>query len=246
MCVACQTSWVTRALKPSTERVVHRVWAERLKVEPRVFEASRPVFIDRSDLTAAVVVRLGTTVAVAAPQPALSLMRRLTEPRLLDVASLLGALRPVRPHLLGAASLSFVDSEFLLPRSDDVARPATEPEIDAVISRCTTDERDESGLAHMSARWVVRGDTGIPEAAAGYEVWGGELAHLGVAVAAQSRGRGLGAHAATAAAVRAIGAGLVPQWRCRLDNHASAHVGHRLGFVRLGEQIAIDLASESA
>lgn len=199
------------------------------------------VFVDRSDLTAAVVVRIGGTTAVAAPEPALSALRGLDVEQLLDVDSLLVALEPVRPSLLGAASLSFVDHRTISPISDGVVRAATEGDVEAVISRCSADERDESGLAHMSMRWVVSGRTGEPEAAAGYEVWGDGLAQIGLTVAPGCRGQGLDALAATAAAVHAIGVGLVPQWRCRAGNLASARVGERLGFVRVGEQVAIDL-----
>ncbi|MBO0901590.1 GNAT family N-acetyltransferase [Cellulomonas sp. zg-ZUI22] len=227
-----------------TETVVHRVWAERLGVAPAVFRESQPVFVDRSDLTAAVVVRLGRTVAVAAPERALSRLRSLGPGHLLHVGSLLGALEPWAPRLFGVASLAFADHTTLAPVGADAARTASEAEVEAVLSRCSVEERDESGLLDMDPRWVALGEDGEPAGAAGYEVWGGGLAHVGVAVAAASRGKGLGARAAMAAAVHAIGVGLVPQWRCREDNVASLRVGERLGFVRTGEQVAIDLAPD--
>lgn len=232
---------VTSGLDSLSEAIVHRVWAERLGVTPAVFEGDEPVFVHRPDLQAVVVVRLGKKLAVAAPERALSPLRRLAGPRLLDTASLLEALEPFRPSLFGVASLSFADHHTIAPATDGTARAATDADVEAVISRCSTDERDESGLLHMNTRWITADDNGEPAGVAGYEVWGGGLAHVGVAVATESRKRGLGARAATVAAMHAIGAGLVPQWRCRLDNVASARVGKRLGFAPVGEQIAIDL-----
>ncbi len=223
---------------------MRRVWAERFGVAPAAFRESGPVFVDRSDLAAAVVVRFGQTVAVAAPERALARLRSLGPGQLLQVGSLLGALEPLAPSLLGVASLAFADHGTIAPVAADAARTASTADVEVVMSKCSVAERDESGLLDMDTRWVTLGEDGEPAGAAGYEVWGGGLAHIGVAVAAGSRGRGLGARAATAAAVHAIGLGLVPQWRCRQDNLASVRVGERLGFVRIGEQIAIDLAPD--
>lgn len=238
--------WHTRpvatGVDSSTETVVHRVWAERLGVAPAVFRESRPVFINRSDLTAVVVVRLDRTVVVAAPERALSRLRSCGPGQLLQVGSLLRALEPLAPRLFGVASLAFADHRTIAPVRVHAARTASKADVEVVMSKCSVEERDESGLLDMDTRWVALSEDGEPAGAAGYEVWGGGLAHIGVTVGAASRGKGLGARAATAAAVHAIGLGLVPQWRCRQDNLASVRVGERLGFVRMGEQVAIDLA----
>ncbi len=58
------------------------------------------MLVDRPDLTAAVVVRLGDTVAVAAPPTALALLGHLPAPQLVDVDVLLRLLDPLRPSLL--------------------------------------------------------------------------------------------------------------------------------------------------
>ncbi|NKY38293.1 GNAT family N-acetyltransferase [Cellulomonas septica] len=110
------------------------------------------------------------------------------------------------------------------------------------VVRCSAEERDASGLLAMRSRWTARDRHGQPETAAGYEVWGGALAHLGVAVAAGARRRGLGSAVASVAATHALDAGLVPQWRCRVDNVASRRAAAGLGFVHAGDQVAIDLA----
>ena len=97
----------------------------------------------------------------------------------------------------------------------------------------------------MSARLLARAQGGQRAALAGYEIWGDALAHVGLAVVPHHRKHGLGRLAAAAAAHHATCAGLVPQWRCRHDNLASARVRDRIGFISFGGQIAIDLGAPS-
>jgi ribosomal protein S18 acetylase RimI-like enzyme len=66
--------------------------------------------------------------------------------------------------------------------------------------------------------------------AAGYEVWGGFVAHIGVVTAASARGRGHGRAAVTCIANHAIAAGLVAQYQTLQDNVASIAIVRRLGF----------------
>lgn len=230
-------------LGESTRTIISRVWAERLGVRALAFGAAEPIFIARPELTAAVAVRLGATTAVAAPEEALDLLRPLAAERLIDSAALLIALKPCRPQLLGAASLSFLGGQPTAPVVAGTTWTAAEADVGSVLRQCSGEEREESGLHDMNTRWVAGTRRGEPGAAAGYEVWGGGLAHLGVAVAAGFRGRGLGALAVSAAASHARSAGLVPQWRCRLGNRHSARLAERLGFVRVGEQVAINLGT---
>lgn len=145
--------------------------------------------------------------------------------------------------LIGTASLSFADRVTSAYVVHDHVRDAVAADAESVLSRCSDDERNESGLAEMRMRLVASDRAGEPVALAGYEVWDAALAHLGLAVARGCRSRGFGQVAAAAAARSALGADLVPQWRCRLDDRASARVRDHLGFVQLGGQVAIDLAA---
>ena len=234
---------MTRGLAVSSEAALRGVWAERLGVAADAFDRPGPTFVERSDLAAVVVVRLGATTAVAAPERALRGLRSLAPAQLVDVGALLGAVEALRPNLLGAASLSFGDAQSIVPCLTRSARPGTEAEVETVLSGCSVAEREESGLSQMAMRWIVSNRHGDPGGAAGYEVWNGALAHVGAAVDAESRGQGLGLSAASAAVLHAIGAGLVPQWRCRRGNVTSARLSERLGFVTLGDQVTIDLVA---
>ncbi|WP_158580772.1 GNAT family N-acetyltransferase [Cellulomonas rhizosphaerae] len=108
-----------------------------------------------------------------------------------------------------------------------------------MLDACNESDRDESGLREMSTRFAVQ-DDGRPVALAGYEVWNDEVAHLGVLVVPDARGRGLALTAARTAMDHAPG--LVPQWRASVENPVSAAVADRLGFVRAGGQIAIEVS----
>jgi predicted GNAT family acetyltransferase len=87
---------------------------------------------------------------------------------------------------------------------------------------------------------VVRAD-GRVVAAAGYEVWGGEVAQVGVLTDPRYRRQGLGTAVAGAAVARAVGAGLVAQWRARPAIAGSRRIAWTLGFVDVGWQLAVRL-----
>lgn len=237
---------MTRTLSPETLTSVHRVWARRLGAPTSVFDGGETSFVTRPDLTATVVVRLGGATVVAAPDHALSDLRPLVLHELVDVPSLVTALQSHGASVIGEASLSFADHFTVSPAAhaplDGAVRVALGADADAVLSMCSDDERDESGLDRMTSRLVATGRSGEPVALAGHEVWDDALAQLGLAVAPGCRGQGFGKVAAGAAALQAIRGGRVAQWRCRAGNLASERVRDRVGFVPLGTQIAIDLA----
>lgn len=91
----------------------------------------------------------------------------------------------------------------------------------------------------MPSLFAVPSDDDRIAAVAGYEPWGGVLAHVGVLVAPAYRGRGLALPVASEATRQALAAGLVPQWRCRLGNEPSARLRDCLGFVLMGRQLTI-------
>jgi GNAT superfamily N-acetyltransferase len=72
-------------------------------------------------------------------------------------------------------------------------------------------------------------------AAAGYEVWGGSIAHIGVVTAPAHRSQGHGRTAVAQIANQAIGTGLVAQYRALGSNAASIAVAHALGFCAYAE-----------
>ena len=78
-------------------------------------------------------------------------------------------------------------------------------------------------------------------AAAGYEVWGGAIAHLYVITHGGFRGRGFGRSAVAHVGGRAIAEGLLPQYRTLETNGASIRVARALGFCHYATSLAVRL-----
>lgn len=75
-------------------------------------------------------------------------------------------------------------------------------------------------------------------AVAGYETWGGAIAHIAVVTHPEFRNQGLGRRVVAHVARRAVDAGLLPQYRTLLSNEPSMHVAKSLGF----QQYAVSMA----
>lgn len=224
---------------PAALHAIHAMWAGRLGVQPAVFGQEQTVYRSWPGASAAVVVRVGSTVVVGAPQPALTRLRDLSREQLQEPASLMAALGDHSPQLLGPAHLAYADAQTLTLAPTSQVLRASRHLLEDVLALCPDEDREESGLEEMAQWWVATDHDGAPVATAGYETWDERVAHLGVLVAPRSRGTGRGAAAASAAITHALDAGLVPQWRSAVWNEASLRLGLRLGFVAHGEQITL-------
>lgn len=80
-------------------------------------------------------------------------------------------------------------------------------------------------------------------ALAGYEIWGGVIAHISVVTHYGHRGRGLGSAVVAHLAAQAIGAGLLPQYRTLDANQPSMRIAELLGFVRYATSLAVRLTA---
>jgi len=229
-------------LSRSTLRTVRRVWAARMGMELRDLRRPGVQHVEWFGSDVTVILRLGDAIVVAGPDAALDALRELSEPMLLDEPALLRALVGLDPVLIGAARLSYADSSMrsVAPGTPRTRRAST-ADVEDVLSRCTLAEQDESGLREMGVRCVAPDAAGRAAAAAGHEVWEDEMAHLGVAVAVDQRGRGLAQEVASSAAISALDSSPVLQWRSSVTNRASARTADRLGFREMGAQIAVDL-----
>lgn len=78
-------------------------------------------------------------------------------------------------------------------------------------------------------------------ALAGYEVWGGGIAHVSVITHPRHRGKGYAGAVVSKLTETALAQGLVPQYRTLESNAPSVHMAHRLGFVRYGVSMAVRL-----
>jgi RimJ/RimL family protein N-acetyltransferase len=105
------------------------------------------------------------------------------------------------------------------------------------IEALTKEQREHSGL-ELGPRplWgVFKGKELL--AMAGYDSWPGRIAHLGVAVHPEHRGKKLGKLAVQAAARGALARRRIVQYRCLVENTASMGIAKSLGFVPFAETL---------
>ncbi|KQY64412.1 MULTISPECIES: GNAT family N-acetyltransferase [unclassified Nocardioides] len=228
---------MTHSLAASTLQQIRDGWAGEFDVPVEVFAEPGSHTFGRDDAGSLVVVTLeGAQVAVGTPE-AIERLETLAPEHRADVEAVLTVLHGLQPEPLGSASLSYVE-RVLVPTGIEVAVGPVQ-NVDMLRDHCTQEEWDESGLIDMPARVAARRPDGKVAAVAGYERWGQHLAQLGVLTDPQWRGMGYAAAAAARAAQVSQNEALVPQWRCRVGNTASEDVAQRLGFQRIGHQLAI-------
>jgi GNAT superfamily N-acetyltransferase len=106
---------------------------------------------------------------------------------------------------------------------------------------CTETEWEHGGSVvgeHPSSGVFVGSELA---AVAGYEVWGGTIAHISVITHPAFRGRGFGRSAVAHLASAALAAGLVPQYRTLESNRASIRIAETLGFTHYATSVAVRL-----
>jgi RimJ/RimL family protein N-acetyltransferase len=144
--------------------------------------------------------------------------------------------------MLGPATLAYLDPADFRPHPDRAAAEPLHPHdpgLRQFLSAAETGDLEESGLQGITSPAFAISEHGRIAAVAGYRDWPGQVAHLSVLTAAQARGRGFARAAASAAVMRAIAEGRLPQWRARPE--ASRRVSLALGFRELGSPVSIRL-----
>jgi len=158
-----------------------------------------------------------------------------------DLSALIEILDDDVEHVVGAARLAYTDETTFRPVAtggvtdvgDDDARLA---ELTAAADRSEWSEASADEACEV--RYGLVDDDSLL-AVATLQNWNDVLGHVGVFTAEHARRRGLASRVGTAAVSRALALGLVPQWRSRIGNDASARVADQLGFVALGRQMTV-------
>ena len=214
-------------------------WADALGTAPSALEGTGVTRVERADLDAVVIVRLGAATVVAAPPSARTALAALPPAALHDADAVAAALPGSRA--IGTAHLLFTGARPAHP--PHALHEATSLDVASVGATLPEDEWAEAGVQTMEHRWAVHDAQGEATAVAGYQPWHGTVAHLGVAAVPRHRRQGFAGSAAAGAVSAAIDAGLVAQWRCRVGNTASLRLADRLGFTRIGMQTAVSLTA---
>jgi GNAT superfamily N-acetyltransferase len=153
---------------------------------------------------------------------------------------LISALRPVASLVLGPAFVGYAET---LPLPSPGARSLSAKDEDSVKALEYARGPAEWGhggspLTHPCSGVFVGEQLA---ALAGFEVWGGTIAHISIVTHPAFRSRGLGRDAVAHLAQRAIRAGLLPQYRTLDSNTPSIRVAASLGFQRYATSVAVRL-----
>jgi GNAT superfamily N-acetyltransferase len=150
------------------------------------------------------------------------------------------ALGPRVEQIIGPAYLGYVDaiesacdepSVRLLTASDDSALGSLRGAVARQDWEYSGLERGQPIAGHFAGGELV--------SAAGYEVWGGQIAHIGVVTRPEVRGAGYGRGCVRAIARHAIGQGLVAQYRTLYANVGAMAIAKALGFTDYAATIYI-------
>ncbi|HEU4454222.1 MAG TPA: GNAT family N-acetyltransferase, partial [Longimicrobium sp.] len=146
---------------------------------------------------------------------------------------------------IGPAAVRYADRGTFRPVESDGVRllgPEDVEALDVLRGACWPAEWDHGG-SEIGEHPVVGAfaDGGLA-AVAGYEVWGGTIAHVAIVTHPAHRGRGLGAAALSRVTAEALDRGLLAQHRALESNAPSIAIGDRLGFQPHSRSLAIRLA----
>jgi predicted GNAT family acetyltransferase len=186
----------------------------------------------------------GSTIATvpteAAVEPVARALGRIAPGSRTDL-DLLAAELPVR-EVLGPATLAYTSPALFRPvAADAVVEPLAHdhPDLRRLEASVSSEDADEGGIGEISGRAFAAREGAEVVAAAGYQLWPNQTAHLCVLTATRARGRGLAQQVSSAAVAHALANGLLPQWRARPP--ASRRVALALGFRELGGQLSVRL-----
>lgn len=185
--------------------------------------------------------REGSVVVSLPPERADPLRALLSLPPLVDSPErLIDALAPVATRIVGPAWIGYA-TEVPLPMPPARALSADDQEALACLREgCTPIDWDHGGSSLDQPCSGVFVD-GRLAALAGYEIWGGTIAHIAVVSHPDLRGRGYGRGAVAHLAARALTTGLLPQYRTLDANIPSVRVAETLGFHRFATSVAVRL-----
>jgi GNAT superfamily N-acetyltransferase len=139
---------------------------------------------------------------------------------------------------LGPAELSYLPDDWTPPerRPDGVALEERDVAgLRGWLASLPEDDLAESSVVDMP-RAIVASVGPRVVGAVGHLAWPERVAHVGIVVAPDSRGLGIGRRLAIAGTIRAREAGLSPQWRATSDNAASRALAVAAGYVEVGRQ----------
>ena len=147
--------------------------------------------------------------------------------------------------IVGPAFVGYSDRSHFRPIEGGAARvldPVLDlPAWEALKAACDATQWRNGGDS-LSAPGAVGVFCGHDLAAfAGYEIWGGTIAHISIITDPRYRGRGCGKQAVSAITRLALDRGLVPQYRTLDSNTPAIAIAQSLGFERYSTTVWIKI-----
>lgn len=151
------------------------------------------------------------------------------------------ALSSISSAVIGPAYIGYAEAASQPAHPARVLGPDDATALDELQQSCDPIEWEHGGSAIAHPCSAVFAD-GRLAALAGYEVWGGTIAHISVVTHPDFRGRGFGRSAVAHLAARALAAELLPQYRTLQANRASIRIAELLGFQSYATSTAVRLS----
>ncbi|MEO5916484.1 MAG: GNAT family N-acetyltransferase [Luteolibacter sp.] len=152
--------------------------------------------------------------------------------------SLASALEPVATRVIGPAYIGYASA---VSGPSHPVRSLSSNDVTALMAleqSCDTTEWEHGGSpVENPCSGVFSGEKLV--AVAGYEIWGGSIAHISIITHPDFRNQGFGRSAVAHLAVKVIQAGLLPQYRTLESNRSSIRIAESLGFQHYATSMAV-------
>ncbi|MFB6217666.1 MAG: GNAT family N-acetyltransferase [Halobacteriaceae archaeon] len=223
MDLAARTRWTLR-----------HYWADRLGVAPGAFDGG--VSVGAADEGGVQLFERGDALVVGAPDPLVEDLRgrAADAPSVADAAAVREWVPAPVGEVLGPTFYGYTDREAFEPVDAEarVLRPPDEPAHDQFRAAVTEAEWRQGAPGFEAGRTVGAFVGERLVATAGWEVWDDLFAHLGVVTHPDYRNRGYGRAVVSLATERALGEGLLPQYRTLDEWSGSVRLAEGLGYER--------------
>jgi GNAT superfamily N-acetyltransferase len=148
--------------------------------------------------------------------------------------------------IIGPAFIGYTDWTTFRPVSREgvrILKPEDLRALEILQAACDPLEWEHGGsrLGDQSAAGAFDGERLV--AVAGYEIWGGSIAHIGVVSHPHYRGKGYGKAVVSKLTKEVLNRGVVPQYQTLDVNKPSMELADRLGFERYATTVAVRLKS---
>lgn len=204
-------------------------------------------FVDDSE-AGIYVLSVGDAIRVRAPealrQTVLEIVDELPLDEALDAARWRDALSGTGAVVMGPAA-HFLAHKNVGPPSGTVAAPSWS-EVERMVASIPREEVDESGVLEPDIHRIGLWQNGELVAVSTLSDWVGGQTDVGLLVAPDFRGRGLGRAVAAVALNEAIRCAGIARWRCREDNAASMALAADFELQPYGRNLGIRLAPSIA